>query len=200
MKKHLYLLFTESDIGIHKKEAASNEQIELSVLTFPLHVIKKDKEYSFSVNLFNNTTYSSALNRYFHAIKDALYADVQILIGYDIDESGEGMSEAIRSNLIEDGVPSEKILRMPLTEKGYVVLKNFSETGSYKRYLYLQQELMLKLRRMKVKKNVGFSKIMSLKHAVRSRGKTPSLKHHGVVDPNGTSTATVVTKFITGEE
>jgi len=197
-----YLLFSESDIGIHKKKS-NDEVVILFSLRFPPKVVSKKSSFGdvllhFKNNLAKNDTYSKALATY-ESLVSSPDNHIKVLLGFDSDETGEAMAISLKENLIRDGVNRLDIIRMPLSENGYIVVRKHSKSEQYKKFLSLQEDLMKRLRRKKIKRSGGFAKIISLLTIIKHKNITLPFRHKGVVDTHGTSTATVITKILTGE-
>jgi len=202
MKKRRYILFSESQIGAHQNEGNDEEEVIVVALTFPVRVKKtEDGTIVFENKITKNESFRRAMHLYQEGIELG-FDNVAFLVGFDYDEAGEEMAEMVREALISEGVPSRKIYRTPLTEVGYVMLKRFANTEKLKLYLYYQQKFMSTLRSLKISKAVGFAKALSLKYLLLVKKRKTDISLIG--DPNinnkGTSTATIVTKFITGED
>jgi len=199
LDKDLVILFSESVIGIHKKANNKTEEYALISLTFPPKVEKLNTgEIRFKNNLENNGDFQHAMDLYFSNVSK--WRNVSIAIGYDDDDAGHFMSECLRDNLIRKNVDPSQIFRLPLTEAGYILVQSFADTGTLKKYLLAEQEFSSTARRNKIRKNVGFPKVISLKYVVRSRNlKLTVNKDQPGVNPDGTSTVTVVTQFMIGD-
>jgi len=193
------ILFSESVVGVHIKGSNETEVYEVISLTFPPTVEKRpDGNLYFKNNLKNNSNFKQALSLYLDN-KD-LWRNISFAIGYDDDDAGHFMSEALRENLISSGVNSKDIYRTPLTEAGYLLIQNFSNTETLKKFLFFQQDFRQIARSAGIRKNVGFSKIISLKLIYKFRNKSLSIAENDpVINFEGTSTATVATQYMTGE-
>lgn len=196
-KKTLCILFSESNIGIHRLKDTDTEEFRVLVLTFPSKVAKQENKIVFSTNLHKNHVVTEAVSLY---LKERASREVFILVGYDSDENGEVMSSALRGNLMALGVDPAIIVRTPLTFERYIVLRRFAETGLYRLFLNFQQEFSSILRLNNIRKNVGFAKSISLMHIFENRGKRFAIDENDGVNLVGSSTATLITKEITGEE
>jgi len=198
-EKDLIILFSESVIGIHRKSSNDTEVYEIISLTFPPVVGKSDDGVLyFKNNLRNNKDYVRALALYID--NKSKWKNVSFAIGYDDDDAGHFMSEALRENLISSGVSNRDIFRTPLTEAGYMLIQSFSDTTELKKFLYIQQNFRNMVRSSGIRKNVGFSKIISLKYIYKVRHRTLKIPENDkVINSEGTSTATVTTQFMTGE-
>lgn len=201
-EKHFYILFSESDIGIHYKKSEQLEVFEVVSLTFPPKVEKIDNgdgstTFRFKNNLKKNSKFRQALELYKRNKK--LYKTSSFLIGYDDDEVGESMSEAMRENLLSEGVPHKDIFRMPLTEYGYVMIRSFLDTEKYKKYLYINDLFIQFQKKNGISKGSGFPKVFSLKYIMAKRGSEIKFGEQ-TINPAGTSTAVAVTNIILNEE
>jgi len=203
-KSNYFVLFSESVLNTHRVPDTKNETYSTYALTFPVKPSRNNGEICFAANLLENEVYIKAISDYKNAIKERNSGkNVFILVGFDGDLAGETMSEALRENLIKSGVQKSQIIRTPLTERGYRVIKNFSDSDAldeYKELRMFQEDVRQILRQNNIKKNVGFSKIISLKNIAGRKGKVFSLDSDTSLNLNGTSLATMATKFTTGEE
>lgn len=191
-------MFSESTFGIHYLDDTQSETFLVFALTFPPKVIESDGRIIFNNNLSGNKEFKSALYEYNKEKKGNRYKTVSILVGFDLDEAGELMSEALREILLGSGVDERDIFRTPLTQSGYIAQKSFGKTEKYKKYLWLQQGFMTKLKTNPVVRAIGFIKAFSLKYTIKRRNTTIGLKGSRI-NTQGTSTATAVTKIILGD-
>jgi hypothetical protein len=202
--KRRFVLFSESLIGAHQNEGNKTEEVIVVALTFPVRVKENsDGDIVFEDTIRGNANFKRGLALYKEGIEE--YEDASIFIGFDLDETGEELSEITRAALMLEGVPSRKIYRTPLTEVGYIMIKNFADTTTLRKFIFLQQTFMSKLRSKKISKAVGLIKAFSLKYILRVKKKGIGVilvgkEAKNVINNKGTSTATVVTKCITGEE
>jgi len=196
MDTPLYILFSESDIGVHSPSSTNKATFTVIPLVFPPLVKKTEEGLVYASSLVENEQFLFALSLY---RKERDKRKVSFLVGYDIDEMGEAMSESLLENLEREGIPSESIIRMPLTYEGYIVVREFTRDSLYKKFLFLQQEFMKTLQTMGIKKHVGFAKALSLMGVVIHRLKVFKIDT-SEISLSGTSSATCVTKEITGEK
>ncbi|MBD3823002.1 MAG: hypothetical protein IE916_00640 [Epsilonproteobacteria bacterium] len=197
-EKSLYLLFTESLVGVHAIRGTSIEKYENYPLTFPVSAEETNGNYQYKTALLKNKTFNEVLKRYRET--KPYYKDVTILVGFDLDRMGELMSGALRASLEASGVEGKDVFRTPLTEDGYIVVKSFAKHSFYLKVLYWQEQLMSILRKAGIKKNVGFAKAFSLKYALKNAGQIFGISNASRINKQGTSTATVVTKFFQKEK
>lgn len=198
-EKDFVILFSESVVGIHMKTSNDTEEYEVISLVFPPTVEKTSGGVlKFKNNLIKNSDFLHGVSLYKEGKGKCRH--ISIAIGYDDDDTGHFMSESLRENLINSGISEEDIFRTPLTEAGYILVQDFSDTTELKKFLYIQQNFRSVARSNGIRKNVGFSKIISLKYINKAKDKSLHIEENGdTIDPSGTSTATVVTQFMTGE-
>ncbi len=199
MKEHdYYLLVSESKIGVHSEnQNGSSSQFEVFATSFFPNVIKgEDEELRFSIDS-KNQVFNDVVERYHNLKSDC---KVYILIGFDLDLTGEAMSTAFRDALIDKQIPRDVIVRTPLTEQGYIAFKNFTEGKKYKEYLYLQKEFIDIQRKNGIKNPMGFQKAISLELLSEHKGRE-TLVDSNLSTSAGKSTVTVVMNFLgsTGE-
>lgn len=193
MKSH-FIVLAESTIGSHQYHDDSGASISMYSLTFPITIGKYQNRYEIKTNILMNKTFLAAHDEYV-SLKNT--KEVYFLLAQDLDENGEVMSETLKNALIHSGVDEFKIFRIPLTEKGYISIKEFCDTSGYKEFLYHQQQVSKLLERNGLPK-LSLLKIMALKSIIQYRGKHFSLEKSkpDVINPNGTSTATFIHNFI----
>lgn len=189
----MYLLLSESSIGVHYSKSTSCEKFEIFPLTFPINIGKSEDRFTYLASLSNNEVFKTLVKRYF-LYKDS-FSSVSVLVGFDFDRTGELMSDAIKESLLHHGIEERDIFRTPLTEGGYIVNKPFVEYGFIKTVLYYQQIYMKKIKSFVIK-NVGFIKALSIKYAILHRGRSFNVGDSKRVNKNGNSTATVISKKI----
>jgi hypothetical protein len=194
--KH-YIVIAESKMGVHKVDPSVDASVSMYSMTFPITVGKYENRFAVKANLLVNKTFLSIISEYERMKKKA---EVYIFVAFDLDETGELMAEALKDSLIFSGITKYDILRTPLTEKGYILLKQFANTNGYKEYLYHQQRIIKALEDKNLPK-LGILKIMAMKLIIEYRGKTMRVedKGDGKINMNGTSTATFVHNFLNAD-
>lgn len=190
-----YILISESKVGVHAK--APFEEFRMFAFTFVPRVTKdRAGRFSFTTNVQGIAAFAEAVALYKNTLGSG--ADPIILVGYDLDLMGEAMSAALKENLIMAGVDPFDIIRMPLTEKGYVMMKMFPDLTEYKKFLYLDH-LYMKHARSALPKGsrvFGIRKTMAIRYLCRHRGATFNLAKIPGVNSKGTSMATFISKRI----
>lgn len=193
--KH-YIVIAESKIGIHSNNGLSKDGHTMYALTFPVIIGKFGEEYASMTTLKSNSTFKEIVKQYKTFPAEKCF----ILLSHDLDENGELMAEALKDNLCDAGVNPLHIFRTPLTEKGYIGVRQFVSSPSFKAFLYHQQEIMKRLKNAGLP-TMGISKILALKYL--SKNQEPKFKI-GVLakgaltgaDPRGTSTATAIQQYL----
>lgn len=178
MKNSKNLLIAESIIGYH---SMSNKYVQEYALVFIPRIVEEQGSYKAVINLENNETIKEILMEY-------VKGNCRILLGFDLDENGELMAQALRDFLLTKQVNKDDLIRMPLTEDGYIALCDFLDISDYLRYRYLQQKFTNLIKRIKSKLNIR--QILSLKYLYIRRGKTIHLEENAEVNLQGTSTFT----------
>jgi len=130
-------------------------------------------------------------------LKSANY-EVDFLIAYDMDENGELMANILHNSLVEYDVDPQNIIRMPYCEHGFVVFSEFQDISDYIKFKSLQHDFMAKLQekglpKMGLRKAYSFDFVKSFK---KRKGNKIDLKRARVVNPEGTSTITYVTRAL----
>lgn len=193
MKNILYLVVSESAIGVHSK--VLYETFKMYAISFLVHVEydQKSGKYVAKNTMKSNSVFQELLSDYYDGIKQ--YDEVFILLSHDLDVQGEIMAETFREYLIAEGVPEKNIMRTPLTQEGYIAAVPFTNLEKYKRFLYLQQEFTNMLKRQKSEVVAGFRKVLALKYLSSSKGKQfhIDMPH---INIRGTSTVTYVSKSL----
>lgn len=195
MKKH-YILISESKIGVHSKNH-DGQRLPFEIFDLPFIPNTKIEEGG-NIKFFvadQNTMFQEVVARYFNLEHEY---DVTILVGYDLDFMGEIMSSAAREILISKGVKKNKIIRTPLTQHGYIAIKDFCDVEAYKKYLFLQDQFIIKQKRSGIKNPIGFQKVSSLELLKKYSGKTTWV-NSDASSRLGTSTITCITKFLEAE-
>lgn len=184
MKNSKNLLIAESTIGYH---SMSNKYVQEYALVFIPKIVEEKGKYKAVVNLENNETMKEILTEYGKG-------NCRILIGFDLDENGELMAHALRDFLLKHQVSENDLIRMPLTEDGYIAMCNFLDIDDYLRYRFLQQKFTLLAKKNKSKLNIR--QILSLKYLHIRKSKTIHLEENTEINLEGTSTFT----YLLGEK
>ena len=178
MKNSKNLLIAESNIGYH---SMNNKCIREYALVFIPKIVEEKGKYKAVINLENNETMKEILEEYSSG-------NCRILLGFDLDENGELMAQALRDFLLTKQVNKNDLIRMPLTEDGYIAMCDFLDISDYLRYRYLQQKLTNLTKKNKSKLNIR--QILSLKYLYMRRAKTIHLEENTEINLQGTSTFT----------
>ena len=120
-----------------------------------------------------------------------------IILAHDCDEQGQLMASLIYHSFLKLGVSDDKLIRMPLTDKGIGYVGNFysmEELTKLKNYYILERLYINKT------KGVGFKKSMILKHLFKLSRKAPRTHLVQNKNKNGTNTVTYITKKLLGEQ
>lgn len=178
MKNSKNLLIAESTIGYH---SMSNKYVQEYALVFIPKIIEENGKYKAVINLENNETMKEILIEYEKG-------NCRILLGFDLDENGELMAQALRDYLLSKQVNRNDLIRMPLTEDGYIAMCDFLDISDYLRYRYLQQKFTNSIKKIKSKLNIR--QILSLKYLHIRKQKTIHLEENTEINLKGTSTFT----------
>ena len=209
MRDH-YILISESKVGIHAKESTVQETYISIPLTFPINASRQScGKYSLTPSEFQEIPEEKkgALRKKYEYIKKVFdsaekskeYTSSIVLIAHDNDTMGDLMALSVRDALMAAGVPRDKLMRLPLTEWGYLGFSPFLDENNIQGYLKLKAEEkpVIALQRGKLSRTAGITKQVSLKYIYNLRDK----KIEGIFDldhisQDGTSTATVAVKFM----
>lgn len=117
-----------------------------------------------------------------------------LILGHDLDEQGQIMASIVFHMFMDAGVAKERIIRMPLTEKGIGLITTCyseEEMRVLKNYYFIQRLYLSN------GGHYGIRKMLMLKHLF----KLSNMPNHRVVNqnPNGTNSVTYVTKELLGE-
>lgn len=195
MKKKHFILISESDVGVHSKDE-NGEQLPFTIIALSFYPnVKKENSEILFVPPDKNDKFIHLIQLY-HRLQ-AEY-DVKVMLGYDLDLMGELMSCSLKEALLLKGVNEKDIYRTPLTEKGYIAFSAFSDCSKHKRYLYLQDQFLIKQKKQNSHKVVGFQKAIALDVLHKYKGRK-SLVDTEISSASGTSIITVVSKFIGSE-
>lgn len=186
------ILFSESIIGFHSK---IDTHCEIIPLSFIPQIKEKENGglYPF-VNIDKIKRVEQLINDYKSGIK------ITFLIGFDLDENGEFMAQALRNYLISKSVRKDDIIRTPLTEDGYLSVNKFLDIADYIKFRKLQKDFSLMLKENKVG-DINIIELLSLKYLDKKKGKyieLESLKNS--INLEGTSTVTFITNNLLHEE
>lgn len=143
---------------------------------------KKNRVFLPSINLQSNRKYKNIL-KFYENNKDK-YDEIYFFLGYDADENGELMAQAIRSELIKNRVGKKNIYRTPLTEHGYLSISTFLNINKYCRFLFLQNAFLERLKKKK-KLSIGIRKILSLRYISRIKKKKKGVLNLETEDERG---------------
>lgn len=189
-----YIVVSESIVGSHSDTSGIGKNVSLYNMTFPVTISAHEDKYYISTRLTKNDVFMNVLQEY-NMLKTKKN-DVSILASFDLDENGEIMAEALLDNLVHAGVNPYDIFRVPLTENGYMAIKQFADTSSYKSFLYHQQQIQKQLKQEGLPR-IGIHKIFAIKRLINFKGREFDIRKDAkVINPDGTSTATFVHKFI----
>ncbi len=177
-------LIAESNIGYHSQ--VEDDSCEVVSFVF-IPNIKKEKDTFKAHTTINNQKILDVVD-YCLSEKDSI-----ILIGYDLDENGELMAQAMREYLITRGISNENILRTPLTEDGYVVSVDFLDIQDYMKFRYYQN-LFLKRLSLKKLSKLSVLDFLSIKYLFEKANKKIELEkiENKIINLNKTSTMTFV--------
>lgn len=191
--RDMYLLLSESSIGVHYSKSTPQEKFEIFPLTFPINITKSEDGFEYLASLSKNDVFKTLVRRYF--LYKESFGSVSVLVGFDFDRMGELMSDAVKESLLHHGIDEKDIFRTPLTEGGYIANKPFVEYSFIKTILYYQQTYMKKIKSVVIK-NVGFVKALAMKYAILHKGRSFNIGDSKRVNKNGNSTVTVISKII----
>ncbi|MDD4969871.1 MAG: hypothetical protein PHT07_10630 [Paludibacter sp.] len=193
MKGH-YIVIAESIIGSHRMDGSTSTDLTMYALTYLSRIEKINNEYLVRAELNDNKTFRAIIDEYVAYRQGG--ADVSVLVSFDLDENGEIMAEAMKDALIDAGVDPFDIFRVPLTESGYVAIKEFADTSKFKVYLWHQQRVMERLVSKGLPK-MGLMKMSALLSLVKYRGRPFDIGGRpDVINPDGTSTATFIHNYL----
>lgn len=193
-----YIVIAESIVGSHRIDGGTHADISMYAMTFLTRVEKENDRFIVRAELKENKTFQSILDEYLRFVGQGI--STQILVSFDLDENGEIMAEAVKDALHQAGVDPFDVFRVPLTENGYVAIKEFSDTTQYKEFLWHQQRFMHRLVSKSIPR-VGFFKIFALASLVKHRGKLFDIvRRPDIINPEGTSTVTFVHNYINAPE
>lgn len=191
--KQKYIVISESLVGSHKFSSIDSDVIQYE-LTFPITIKKVNDLYVIGNSISENETVRKVINEYKEHKKNG--GLVNILVSFDLDEMGELMSELFLDTLEAKKVDPFDVFRVPLTENGYMAIKQFSNTSSYKEYLYHQQEIKARLQAEGLSP-LSIQKIYSLKRLSQYKGRDLDISSNPAkVNAAGTSSATFVHNYI----
>jgi len=188
--KSRIILVSESDIGIHSK--AGEKRIDTHVI--PMSFFPNIKHEGGKNIISVDSEKAKEVVDFYHTYKKKGYS-VTIFVGFDIDLSGEIMSSSLRDFLILHKISKEDIIRTPLTQYGYLAFRDFINIDNYIEYLALQQDFLSFQKKHGLKKPVGFQKAIALNILQKYKNKKSKLSTN-ISSSNGTSTVTVVSKFL----
>lgn len=197
MKCH-YIVIAESIVGSHRIDGGTHADISMYALTFLTRIDKVKDRFIVRAELKENKTFQAIVSEYLRLCEQGV--STQILVSFDLDENGEIMAEAMKDALLHAKIDPFDVFRVPLTENGYVAIKEFSDTSQYKEFLWHQQRFMQRLVAKGIPR-IGFFKIFTLASLVKHRGKTFDIaRRPDIINPEGTSTATFVHNYINAPE
>lgn len=183
----MIILLTESDIGFHSKIDLECKIIPMAFV--PQVIMNENGELKPYINLSSN----KHLSKY---IKEYKKGSDKFYIGFDLDENGEFMAHALREYLISSKIDDVDILRIPLTEDGYIVKTEFLDISDYIKFRYYQQDWTSILKQNKLE-NMSIFEIFSLKFLMKGKGKDLNLDDSSLdINFEGTNTITFITNSI----
>lgn len=189
-----YIVIAESIIGSHRMESGANTDLTMHALTFLTRIEKIDERFVVRADLKDNKTFRAVMDEYTECKQNGL--DASILVSFDLDENGEIMSEAFKNALIFCGVDPFDIFRVPLTENGYVAIKEFSDTSKFKQFLWHQQRVRERLK-AKGLPEMGLLKITALSSLYKYRNRPFDIAARpDIINPEGTSTVTFIHNYL----
>lgn len=181
----MIILFSESNIGIHNKYSTDCKIIPI---VFIPTVNKNGNIYKPFINLDDNNLIRSLLE------KENTY-----LIGFDLDENGEFMAQALKNYLISKNIDEANIIRTPLTEDGYIATSDFLNINDYCKYRYFQDIFQKKMKKMKLPL-MSIMDLLALRYLIKQKGKKIEFsKLENTINLNGTSTITFITNNLLKE-
>mgnify|MGYP000376656154 CR=1 FL=1 len=195
-KKTLYLLISESDVGYHSELDDAEFFIVFKMTFIPRVKLNSETgKYEPKISLTGNKTYNKIIKNYRN---NKHFDDIKIFIGFDADENGELMAQALKEQLLFASVKPKDIYRTPLTEQGYMAITSFLNIDNYCKFRGLEQEFMERLKSKGIKPK-GFRKILSVEmlNGKKKNEKTfevnlESAEQDGIINTNGTSTYTFI--------
>lgn len=203
-----YILISESIVGVHAKKSSAKEVYKTFAITFPVSSAKTlSGDYEISIPITKEREAKGSLRRKYEEIieihngskSDSSFRSSHILIGHDSDKNGNLMATTIRKTLLAMGVPDDDLVRIPLTEWGYIGIQCFIEEKKIPGYLEYKSldKKFIAHQKPATNKAAGLIKQASLKYAYQFSGK----KIEGIfeqehIDSKGTSTATTTVKFM----
>lgn len=190
-----YILVSESKIGVHSK---NNKGERAPFFVFSTSFIPSVENNS-GVLSFSMSKNNSAFLEIVSLCKENSETNFTIMIGFDLDLAGEAMSTAFRNAILLENLKNLKIIRTPLTQQGYILFKPFLENEQYKKYLYLQRKFLDFQKKNGFSKPAGFQKIISMELLSKYKNKKTQLDSN-ISTASGTSTVTVVSKFLESSE
>lgn len=198
MTRARYIVIAESIIGSHRMNGDANTELTMHALTFLTRVEKVGEGFLVRADIRENKTFRAVIDEYNEYRRSG--ASVSILVSFDLDENGEIMAEALKDSLIDAGVDPFDLFRVPLTENGYVAIKEFADTTKYKNYLWHQQRVMERLK-SKGLPEMGLLKITALSSLSKHKGRSFDVSMRpDIINPQGTSTATFIHNYINASE
>lgn len=181
----MIVLFSESNIGVHSEYPIDCKIIPI---VFIPTVKKVDEQYEPFVNLDNN-----------EKINGIIGLENTYLIGFDLDENGEFMAQALRNYLLSKSISKENIIRTPLIEDGYIATTDFLNINDYAKYRYYQDIFIKGLKKEKLPV-MSIMDFLALRYLTIKKGKPVEMaKIEKSVNLNGTSTITFITNNLLKE-
>ena len=150
--KTLYIVFTESNIGVHKE--IEREHYHIISGTFLPYYEEESSTWKFDGKILAKAL--SLEQKY----KEEGAQEVFFLISYDLDENGEFMSKILRQSLLSKGVKSSMVFRTPLTERGFVAITDFISIERYEQFRTHNYYFEKRLREKGFLKTVGIMKTL----------------------------------------
>jgi len=192
--KNINLFINESSFGSHHKVDSCFQSDILSFTFLPLisnDLYEKEQFYKMfqtkrTFYKFNNTSIDiEDIKSFFLTYKNNLF-----FLGFDNDREGNAMAKILQLYLISIGIEKENIIRVPLTEKGYIYLSDFMPIKQLKEYVKDRLEELDILRNTQNFKKGGISRrlmllnneILTFKDEVEN------------INKNGTSSFTYIVK------
>lgn len=192
MKKELFILFSESTIGVHSPSSNTSEEYHVIPVVFPVRVKKVNDKILYTTSLTQNKFFLHGVFLYKKKIQ--LGEKATIVVGHDVDDKGEAMASCMKQSLLEAGIPEQDIKRIPLTSNGYIEVKKFIDTSGYKEFIHIDQEFRKVLAKAGIKKNVGIIKAVALASVLKNKGKRLKIDQEDGINIQGTSSVTFVTR------
>lgn len=176
-------LICESTIGYHSE--TNEDNCDIIPFVFIPTVSKSHTGLEVYVNC-KNIQINDAIKEYINN------KSVVFLLGYDLDENGELMAQALKNYMLSQGVKKEDIIRTPLTENGYVASLSFLDISEYITFRHHQDVFMKELRK-KHNKRIGILDFLSIKYLVEKKGQKINFdKLENSLNLDKTSTITFV--------